>query len=399
MRPKKNLIVVAVLLLALASAGAAAAGWSRSSAGSGHARAVSMPTGPTPTAAIGAYPNVTVTWSAVAISGASVDSYVIRRYSEAGALQTVGAGCSGAIAATACTESAVPPGRWQYTTQPVRGAWTGAESPRSSTHEIAASPVSVTCSNCTTFGATSYINNARKLSVNIQVSVPASSLATDTAHLTLSDSASHTVTAATQPAPGGAGTLTFSGLDTSALVDGNVTATAWVTTNTSESSSNATATLVRDTVAPSATNIAGANGGTAGTIDAGDSVVYSFSEPLDPASIRGGWSGASTAVTTSIAPGTLNDAITVAGSALGTVNTRADYVLVSTATCSSTLTASGSTITLRFSSCTAGTLGSFAVLVGASTFDWTPSTAASDPAGNPLTSTAATESGGPKANF
>jgi hypothetical protein len=399
LRPRKHLIVLGTVLLALAGAGAAAAGWSRSSAGSGDARAVSMPAGSTPTAAIGTYPNLTVSWAGVTVSGAAVSSYTIRRYSEAGVLQAITAGCNGAIAATTCTESGVPAGRWQYTSQPVKGAWSGAESSRSATHEIAAPPTTVMCSNCTTFGSTSYINNAGKLSVNIQVALPASSLVTDTVHLTLADGASHTVTAATQSAAGGAGTLTFSGLNTSTLVDGNVTATAWVTTNTSESSPNTTATLVRDTVGPTATNINGTSGSTAGSVDAADTLVYTFSEPMAPASIRSGWDGTAVVVTSTLAPGTLNDTITVAGSSLGTVNTRVDYVLIAAATCSSTLVYTGNAATLTIGSCTFGIGGSFAVLVGSSTFDWAPSTAATDRAGNPMTSTTASESGGPKANF
>jgi hypothetical protein len=397
MRRKKLLTVLSAVIGALVVVQVAAAAWSISSSGNGAVKALSMPTGSAPTKSV-TYPNVAVSWSAVTVGGSAVTSYTVRRYTEAGALQTITAGCSGAIAATTCTESSVPVGRWQYTTQPVKSGWTGTESAKSVTAEIAASPTAVACTNCTTFGATKYINNAGKLSVNLQVTMAASSLSTDTVHLTLTDSASTTVTATTQAATAGAGTVTFSGISTSSLVDGNITATAWVTTDTSDSSPNATTTLVRDIVAPTAGDIVGNNGGTIKKIDTagGDTLVYTFSEPMDPASIQAGWSGASTTVNPSIAAG---DTITVVP-ALGSVSTGgAGYVQVTfTVTCSTTtMVMSGSTITLNLNNCLPTTrlkLGT-----ATATFVWTPSASATDQAGNPMSTTPRSEVGGPKANF
>jgi hypothetical protein len=398
MRHKKGLTVLGIAIAALVVVGASAAAWSISSSGNGDAKALSMPGGPVPTKSVSSA-NIALTWSAVTVGGSAVDGYTVRRYTEAGALQSITAGCSGAIAATTCTESSVPVGRWQYTTQPVKAGWVGAESAKSVTAEIAAAPTGVSCTNCTTFGTTKYINNAGKLSVNLQVTLAASSLSTDTVHLTLTDSASTTVTATTQAATAGAGTVTFSGIDTSSLVDGNITATAWVTTNTSDSSPNATTTLVRDIVAPTASDIFGTNGGgTLKKIDTagGDTLVYTFSEPMDPASIQAGWSGASTTVDPSIAAG---DTITVLP-ALGSVSTGgAGYVQATfTVTCSTTtMVMSGSTITLNLNNCLPTTrlkLGT-----ATSTFAWTPSAAATDQAGNPMSTAVRSEVGGPKANF
>jgi hypothetical protein len=389
-------LLVAIAALVVVQVGVAA--WSLSSSGNGNAKALSMPTGSAPTKSV-TYPDVTVSWSAVTVGGSAVSSYTVRRYTEAGVLQTIGAACSGAIVGTTCTESNVPVGRWQYTTQPVKAGWTGTESPKSVTAEIAAPPTAVACTNCTTFGSTKYINNAGKASVNLQVTLAASSLSTDTVHLTLTDSASTTVTATTQAATAGAGTVTFTGIDTSSLVDGSITATAWVTTNTSDSSPNTTTALVRDIVAPTATDIFGTNGGgTAKKIDAtgGDLLVYTFSEPMDPASIQAGWSGASTTVNPSIVGG---DTITAAA-ALGSVSTgAAGYVTAgSTVTCSTTtMVMSGSTITLNLNNC----LPTNKLKVGSATqtFVWTPSASATDQAGNPMSMTARSEVGGPKANF
>jgi hypothetical protein len=396
--PRKQLLMVfSVAIVALAVVQAAVAAWSISSNGNGYVKALSMPAGSAPTKSV-SNPNITVSWSAVTVGSSAVDSYTVRRYTEAGVLQSITAGCTGAIAATTCTENNVPVGRWQYTTQPVKAGWTGAESAKSVTAEIAAAPTGVSCTNCTTFGATHYINNAGKLSVSLQVTLAASSLSTDTVHLTLTDSASTTVTATTQAATAGAGTVTFTGLNTSTLVDGNITATAWVTTNTSDSSPNTTATLVRDTVAPTASDIVGTNaGGTAKKIDAsGDTLVYTFSEPMDPASIQAGWSGASTTVNPSIVGG---DTITVVAP-LGSVSTGgAGYVSNgATVTCSTTtMVMSGSTITLTLNNC----LPANKLKVGSATetFAWTPSASATDQAGNPMSTTVRNEVGGPKANF
>jgi hypothetical protein len=397
MRRKKLLIVLLVAIVALVVVQVAVAAWSISSSGNGAAKALSMPAGSAPTKSV-TFPDIAVGWSAVTVGGSAVSSYTVRRYTEAGVLQTIAAACSGAITATTCTESSVPVGRWQYTTQPVKAGWTGAESAKSATAEIAAPPTGVSCTNCTTFGATKYINNAGKLSVNLQVTLAASSLSTDTVHLTLTDTASTTVTATTQAATAGAGTVTFTGISTSTLVDGGITATAWVTTDTSDSSPNTTTALVRDVVAPTAADIFGTNGGTAKKIDSagGDTLVYTFSEPIDPASIQVGWSGASTTVNPSIAGG---DTITAAP-ALGSVSTGAGgYVTTGfTVTCSTTtMVMSGSTITLNLSNCLP--TNKLKLAAATETFVWTPSAAATDQAGNPMSTTARSEIGGPKANF
>lgn len=396
MRRKKILTIALIALVALVVVRVAAAAWTLPGSGNGAAKALSMPAGSAPTAAI-SYPNIAVSWSPVTVGGSAVTSYTVRRYTSAGALQSITAGCAGAITATTCTENSVPVGRWQYTTQPVKASWAGAESAKSTTVEIAAAPTAVSCTSCTTFGSMKYINIAGKASVSVQVTLAATSLSTDTVHLTLTDSASTTITATTQAAPAGAGTVTFTGLNTSTLVDGNVTATAWVTANTSDASPSTSTTLVRDTVAPSANDIFGTNGGTAKKIDAGDSLVYTFSEPMAPASVQAGWSGAATSVTVTIVGG---DTITVVP-ALGSVSTGgAGYVVAgNTVTCTSvTMTMSASTITLtNLTNCTPASKMNPGTAT--QTFAWTPSASATDQAGNPMSTTVANEVGGPKANF
>ena len=91
-----------------------------------------------------------------------------------------------------------------------------------------------------------------------------------------------------------------------------------------------------DWLAPTATDVAAANKGTFGTLagrlDAGDTITFTFSEPIDPASILAGWSGASTAVVVRFTNASSNDTFTVQDSGggtsvkLGTVTTNGNYV-------------------------------------------------------------------------
>ena len=81
---------------------------------------------------------MTVSWTAPA-SGAPVTGYLVRRYDDSGNAQTTGAGCSGTIASTSCTESAVPTGTWRYRVTAMNAKWRGSESP-------ASAPVECSCS-------------------------------------------------------------------------------------------------------------------------------------------------------------------------------------------------------------------------------------------------------------
>ncbi len=59
--------------------------------------------------------------------------YIVNRYNAStGAPATVGAGCSGVVTTTTCTEVSVAPGTWVYTDTPVQVNWTGGASPDSS---------------------------------------------------------------------------------------------------------------------------------------------------------------------------------------------------------------------------------------------------------------------------
>jgi hypothetical protein len=146
-----------------------------------------------------------------------------------------------------------------------------------------------------------------------------------------------------------------------------------------------------DWVAPTATSIAAANKGgvgtTAGKLGSGDTITFTFSESIDPASILSGWSGASTAVRVRFADASSNDTFTVQDSGggttvkLGTVTTGGNYVTAN-ANVTSTMarSADGKSVVV-----TLGTPTSVSPLaVGARNMSWALAAGPKDVAGNAL---------------
>jgi hypothetical protein len=164
-----------------------------------------------------------------------------------------------------------------------------------------------------------------------------------------------------------------------------------------------------DATAPSAADVQGANvaGGTAGKPDAGDRVVLTFSEPIDPSSILAGWTGAVTNVVVRITEGGAgNDLLTVRNTTnsaqlpLGSINlARIDFVTATrdfgASGTAATMVQAGSAITLTLGtpSGTTGTAAAAAAMI------WTPVATATDVAGNAAATTARTETGAADLDF
>jgi hypothetical protein len=129
MRLRATLVASALALLAALVPASASASWKGAASGSASAKARSLGSVAQPTTSI-ANRNVTVRWTAPG-SGAPVTGYLVRRYDGSGNAQTISAGCSGTIATTSCTETAVPPGTWRYRVTAVNAKWRGSESPAS----------------------------------------------------------------------------------------------------------------------------------------------------------------------------------------------------------------------------------------------------------------------------
>jgi chitinase len=164
-------------------------------------------------------------------------------------------------------------------------------------------------------------------------------------------------------------------------------------------------TVQIDNTAPTGTAIQGANGGTAGTMDAGDSVTFTWSEPMLATSILAGWNGSSTAVRVRVNNNGGNDSLDVYNAA-GTVKLKtsqtvtlgADWVS-NTVWRNATMVSigTGNQVVVTFGTLISGTVRTG--VITAANMVWTPSTAATDLAGNPCAATAVTETGGLDRDF
>jgi hypothetical protein len=159
-----------------------------------------------------------------------------------------------------------------------------------------------------------------------------------------------------------------------------------------------------DDTAPRTSDIQTTNvsGGTAGRPEAGDKVIFTYSEAVDPSTVLSGWDGGSQSVVAEIIDGGTSgddklevlNASTLAQLPLGSVDLgRKDYVTRTT-----TFGASGTAATMVMSASaitvTLGTPSSTATTAaGTGTMVWTPSTTVTDAAGNAVSTNTANETG------
>lgn len=170
--------------------------------------------------------------------------------------------------------------------------------------------------------------------------------------------------------------------------------------------SNVVTNRIVDNTAGKGVDIQTTNGGNAGRIDNGDTIVFTFSEQMDLSSIYAGWSGAATSGTVRVRDGLFynggdidNDVLDItrpSGVELGIVELNANFISVFSANPSMTMTAS--TVTVNGTPRTVVTLridsGSVGNQVSAPrTMVWTPSSSVVDLAGNPISAATVTESG------
>ncbi|MGH2811680.1 MAG: hypothetical protein ACRDI1_03060, partial [Actinomycetota bacterium] len=168
----------------------------------------------------------------------------------------------------------------------------------------------------------------------------------------------------------------------------------------------ATESFTIDLTGPAASDIQINNGGaTPGAPELGDTVVFTFSEPMTPASILSGWNGGSTTVIVRLDNSGASDTMAVYDSTnstplnLGTVGLLGNYVtgnltfgLAGTA---STMTVTGSTLTITLGTAS----GTARTVSAAATAQWTPSATATDVAGNAMSTSVGTEQGTADPNF
>jgi Big-like domain-containing protein len=249
----------------------------------------------------------------------------------------------------------------------------------------------------------------------VTLTVPADGALTNDGTPTLSGSAgtasgdSTTVTVAVYSGPSATGTPIQTLTPTraggswsttaSTLTSGTYTAKASQSDGSGNTGASAPHTFTVDTIAPTATNIAAANGGsTAGKIEAGDVITFTFSEAIDPDTVLAGWSGASTAVQLRVTAGFLApDPFTILDGSggttvhLGTVQSNGDYV-TTTAIFAATMVRSAdhASVVVTVGANQSGLMSLLAV--GAQNMTWTVDGAVKDLAGNAVTTTSFTES-------
>lgn len=248
---------------------------------------------------------------------------------------------------------------------------------------------------------------------------PASGITTVTANVTTITSGNTAValTAGTYSAGGTAyGYRSAAQSVPSSLAAGSRSFTITATDHAGNAGTQSFSTVVDDT-APTAVDVQSTNvsGGTVGHLDLGDTLTLTYSGVIDPYSILPGWTGATTPVQVAVVDGgsSATDYIVVYNTAaspvqipLGTVYLGSpNYLKTGTgnfvsfgatgSATASTITRSGSAMTIVLGTPS----GATSTNTTAAAMTWTPSTAATDIAGNPSTATTATQSGTVHANF
>jgi hypothetical protein len=187
-------------------------------------------------------------------------------------------------------------------------------------------------------------------------------------------------------------TTTWTWTLTTALASGTYTAQATQTDTGGLTGTTAAVTFTVDATKPTATSVAATNktGGTAGKIESGDIVTFTYSEPIAAASVWSGWDGSSTSVKVTFTNSSSADTFGVVTATTGTINlgsvaTNGNYVSATT-TFTSTMvrSADGASIVV-----TLGTPTSVqSTPVTAKNMTWTVGAGITDLLGNAITTPA-----------
>jgi hypothetical protein len=170
--------------------------------------------------------------------------------------------------------------------------------------------------------------------------------------------------------------------------------------DTAGNSGSSSGNFVIDNTGGTALDVQTANGGTiAGRPEAGDSITYTFSEPVEPMSILAAWTNPSSSQTATVSINNNavagNDSLTVGGVNLGTVNLGgAGYVTATQTYTNSTMTVTGNTLKIVL-----GTASGAGTTSGNTTMSWASSNQVNDRAGNAFSGNTAAESGAADKEF
>jgi chitinase len=179
--------------------------------------------------------------------------------------------------------------------------------------------------------------------------------------------------------------------DSTSVPDGAYPVRVITTDNAGVSVTGSTYTIIVDNQNPAGSAIAASNGtGTAGRIDNGDTIQFTWTEPMAPASIVSGWTGTSRAITVNVKNSGNNDEMYFTG--LNLVLSATDLKLGGNfvggdAQFAATMVQSGSSITITLGNRTGGSVAT----VNSSTMTWRPSANAKDLADKSSATTMVTE--------
>lgn len=164
------------------------------------------------------------------------------------------------------------------------------------------------------------------------------------------------------------------------------------------SAESAAVAVVVDNLLPAGLDVQGANGGVAGTLDAGDTVTVTFSEPMLASSLLAGWDGSTAPVQVDVGNGR-TDRLEIAGVELGRVFLGTRDAVRGRVRFAATLSRVGpATFELTLGACTTWCLR-LRSGVGPTTYEWRPSAGATDLAGNGASTATVTQSGAPAQNL
>ena len=181
--------------------------------------------------------------------------------------------------------------------------------------------------------------------------------------------------------------------DSTAVADGAYSVRVITTDNAGVSVTGSTYQLIVDNQTPAGSDIVASNvSGTPGRMDNGDTIRFTWTEPMAPASILTGWAGGSQAITVYVKnySGATSDEIYFSG--LNLVLSATDLKLGGNfvsgdASFASTMVQSGNTITITLGNRSGGNVST----VNNSTMTWRPSANAKDLAGKSSATTTVTE--------
>ena len=186
----------------------------------------------------------------------------------------------------------------------------------------------------------------------------------------------------------------------SALADGAYDVRAIATDTAGNQTTSAIASAYVNNTGPTGTDVQGTNGGVNDVLDAGDTVIFTYSTTMLPSSILAGWSGASTAIKVRVNNSGASDSMefydVANATSLGLLATgtalsiKADHVSAPTLM-NATIVRSGATITVTIGTVISGTVTTNAK--GKNDMVWQTSSQALSSAGKPALPTTVTESG------